>query len=67
MKRGFNMSVVTRIDSRSENNSSIQLLDANGNILAIVKALSPSCHCEITSRSDIKVVKENGAVLKRKG
>lgn len=60
------MSVVTRIDSRSDNNSSFQLHDADGNILAVIKALTPSSQYEITTRSDVVVVKENGAVLKRK-
>ena len=60
------MSVVIRIDSRSENNHSFHVCDADGNILAVIKALTPSSQFEITTRFDMHVEKENGAVLKRK-
>ncbi|QHJ79820.1 MAG: hypothetical protein [Caudoviricetes sp.] len=60
------MSVVTRIDSRSDNNKSLQLQDADGNIIAVIRALTPSSQYELTTHRDVVIVKSNGAVLKRK-
>ena len=61
------MSVVTRIDSRSENNNSFQIRNAvSGKVLAVVETLCPETRLRIGTGDDVVIVKSNGAILKRK-
>lgn len=60
------MSVVTRLDGRSKVNNSIQVFDKSGALLATIEALDTEVRLRIATSDDIKIVKSNGAVLKRK-
>lgn len=60
------MSVVTRIDSRSKKNNSLQLRTRDGKLLAVIEALSPETLLRVGTSDDVVVVKSNGAVLERK-
>lgn len=71
------MSVMTRIDARSQNNNSIQVHDSDGNILAVIEAvksveesnipkLRNEANLRVTTADGIKIVKGNGAILRKK-
>lgn len=71
------MAVQTRIDARSSVNSSIQIQDADGKILATVEVvrsneesnigkLRNEANLRITTASDVRIVKQNGAILRRR-
>lgn len=61
------MSVVTRIDSRSKNNSGFEIRDAEtGKTLVFVEALGHETELRISSSDAVKIVKSNGVELKRK-
>jgi len=60
------MGVITRIDSRSGVNNSFQLRNADGVIIASIESLSTNVKLSITTAAGIRIVKSNGAILKRK-
>lgn len=71
------MAVQTRIDARSSVNSSIQIQDADGKILATVEVvrsneesnigkLRNEANLRITTANDVRIVKQNGAILRRR-
>lgn len=71
------MSVITRIDARSSKNNSIQVQDLDGNILLVIEAmpnpnegsqenLRNELNLRIQTSDKVKLVKSNGAVLRKK-
>ena len=55
------MSVKTRLDSRSENNNSLQFKDKKGNLIAEIKVLdNQSVTLEISTRNEVYIEKNNG-------
>jgi len=60
------MSVITRIDARSKNNTGFQIRDLKGNILAHIETLGSDTVLQISTSDTVEVVKSNGVKLKRK-
>ena len=70
------MAVITRIDARSRCNNSIQVQDLDGNILCVIEAVSNpgvdpakavhEANLRFQTADGIKLVKGNGAVLRKK-
>ncbi len=61
------MSLKTRLDGRSKDNSLLHLKDRDGNILATVKVLdSQSVTLEVTTIDSVYIEKENGWSSKNK-
>lgn len=71
------MSVITRIDARSQSNNSIQIHDKDGEIIAVIEAVKSTeekkvsklrneSNLRITTADGIKIVKGNGAILRKK-
>ncbi|QQV88355.1 hypothetical protein pEaSNUABM27_00053 [Erwinia phage pEa_SNUABM_27] len=61
------MSVITRIDARSKNNTGFEIRDAvTGKTLVIVETLGTETELRISSSEAVEIVKSNGVKLKRK-
>ncbi len=61
------MSLKTRLDGRSKDNSLLHLKDRDGNILATVRVLdSQSVTLEVTTIDSVYIEKENGWSSKNK-
>lgn len=71
------MAVTTRIDARSQRNNSIQIQDANGNILATIEVVASDksagiekmrneANLRLQTADGVKLVKATGAVLRKK-
>lgn len=71
------MSVITRIDARSQSNNSIQIHDKDGEIIAVIEAVKSTeekkvsklrneSNLRITTADGIKIVKGNGAILRKR-
>lgn len=72
------MSVITRIDARAQRNCSFQLQDSEGNILAVVEVVPNTneevdvakfrneANLRIHTHDNVRIVKGNGAVLRKK-
>lgn len=71
------MAVITRIDSRSQKNQSIQVQDLLGNVLCTIEAapckgdldaekFRHEANLRIEASDRVRIVKSNGAILGRK-
>ena len=61
MNHGVNMSLKTRLDGRSENNSSFQIIDKEGNDVATLTYLgSNSITLEVRTIDDFHIEKPSG-------
>lgn len=71
------MAVITRIDARSQHNNSFHIQDVFGNIIATIEVipiesgsnilkLCNEANLRIHTADDIRVVKQSGAVLRKK-
>jgi len=55
------MSLKTRLDGRSTDNSSLSIVDENGNLVAEIKVLDKSSTTlEITTKEGLHIEKPNG-------
>lgn len=73
---GVTMAVATRLDARSQRNNSLTLKDEEGNTLAVIEVVSSKsegvdklrneANLRIHTADDVRVVKSNGAVLRKK-
>jgi len=56
------MSLKTRLSGKSESNSSLEIRDEDGSLIASVKVLegSPSITLEITTKAGLHIEKPNG-------
>lgn len=70
------MAVSTRLDARSQRNNSLTLKNEAGDVLAVIEVvgsmsegeekLRNEANLRIHTKGDIRVVKANGAVLRKK-
>ena len=60
MKTGYNMTLKTRLDGRSTDNNSFSLKTEDGEVLATISCLSPSCELEISTADDLHIEKPSG-------
>lgn len=59
------MALITRLDSRSDDNSELKIKDEQGIVIATISCNSPSCELAITTRDGLYIEKPNGFSSKK--
>mgnify|MGYP003599136096 CR=1 FL=1 len=59
------MALRTRLDSRSDGNNRLAIVDADGAVIAIIKAVSDKVEVDITTATGLHIEKPNGFSSKR--